>query len=277
MNLKTLSYNLMDNLKVGFIGFGNMGRAIASGLLRKKLLSKEDILVSVKSSQHKEKLQKEGFNVLSPQEVVDKSSVVFLAVKPFAVKEVLNLIKDKFNSEKLLITVVAGLPISLYEKILGEDKKIVRTMPNVNVAVGRGLWGVSYNAHIGEEDKTLVKKLLEATGKVFEIDESLMDAFTALAGSGPAFVAEIIDAFALAGVKLGFSRKQALEIAMETFIGTLTYLQRKNIHPLQFRDTITSPAGTTIYGISKLNSLGIKGGLIEVIEEAYKRSKELGK
>jgi pyrroline-5-carboxylate reductase len=267
----------MDKVKVGFIGFGNMGRAIAAGLLRKKLLSKEDILVSVKSSQHKEKLQKEGFNVLSPEEIVEKSSVVFLAVKPFAVKDVLNLIKDRFNSEKLLITVVAGLPISFYEEILGKDKKIVRTMPNVNVAVGKGLWGVSYNPNIGEEDRSLVRRLLEATGRVFEIDENFIDAFTALAGSGPAFVAEIIDAFTLGGVKLGFSRKEALEIALETFLGTITYLQRKNIHPIQFRDTITSPAGTTIYGISKLNSLGIKGALIEVIEEAYKRSKELGK
>ena len=125
------------------------------------------------------------------------------------------------------------------------------------------------------EEREGIKKLLALTGEVFEIDESLMDAITALAGSGPAFVAEIIDAYTMAGVKLGFKPQEALKLALQTFLGTLELLREENTHPSVFRDKVTSPAGTTVYGLHLLNERGLKGHLISAIEEAYKRAREL--
>ena len=260
---------------VGFIGFGNMARAIAEGLIRAGF-PKEKILASVRSERSKEKLQKEGFKVLPPEEVIEKSDFLFLATKPKDLPAAVEPFKEHpKKGEKVFISVAAGVPLRKLKDLLGEDSKIVRTMPNVNVAVGKGVWGVAFSENLTPAERQTVKELLEKTGLVVELEESLMDAITALAGSGPAFIAEIIDAFAEAGVKLGFKYPDALKIALYTFTGTLQLMEERNEHPILLRDKVTSPAGTTIYGLSKLHSEGIKGKLIEVVEEAYKRAKGL--
>ena len=260
---------------VGFIGFGNMARAIAEGLIRAGF-PKENILASVRSERSREKLQKEGFKVLPPEEVFEKSDFLFLATKPKDLPEAVKPFKDHpQKGEKIFISVAAGVPLQKLKDLLGEEAKIVRTMPNVNVAVGKGVWGVAFSEKLTPAQRQTVKELLEKTGLVVELEESLMDAITALAGSGPAFIAEIIDAFAEAGVKLGFKYLDALKIALYTFTGTLQLMEERNEHPILLRDKVTSPAGTTIYGLSKLHSEGIKGKLIEVVEEAYKRAKGL--
>jgi len=250
-----------------------MGRAIAEALINSKKVKKEDILVSVKSEESKEKLKREGFKVLPTGEVIKNSDIVFLAVKPNQVKEILERYRSLFGG-KTLITVVAGLPISFYEDILGNEKvEIIRTMPNVNVRYGYGVVGVSFSE--GVKDKEKVLELLKPLGLVLEVEERLMDALTALAGSGPAFVAEILDAYAEAGVKLGFKYGEALKIALYTFLGTIKNLMEKKLHPILLRDQVTSPGGTTIAGLSTLNEEALKGKLIKVIESAYNRSREL--
>ena len=252
-----------------------MARAIAEGLTRAGF-PKENILASVRSEKSREKLQKEGYRVLTPKEVFEKSKYLFLATKPKDLPKAVEGFKDyPQKGEKVFISVAAGVSLQKLKELLGEDAKIVRTMPNVNVAVGKGVWGVAFSENITPAERETVKKLLEKTGLVVEIDESLMDAITALAGSAPAFIAEIVDAFAEAGVKLGFKYPEALKIALYAFMGTLQFMEEKNEHPILLRDKVTSPAGTTIYGLSKLHSEGIKGKLIEVIEEAYKRARGL--
>lgn len=258
--------------KVGFIGFGNMGRAIAEGLIRSGHYKRENFLVSVKSEESKQKLEGEGFKVETNEGVVKNSEILFLAVKPKDLKKVLEEIKP-FLGNKPLISVAAGVPLKTYLEVLGESAKAVRSMPNLNVKIGKGIWGITFAPAFGGEEREEIKKFLSLTGEVLEVDESLIDAITALAGSGPAFVAEIIDAYAQAGVKLGFKHNEALKIALQTFLGTLELLKEENIHPSMFRDKITSPAGTTIYGLHLLNEKGIKGNLISVVEAAYKRAK----
>jgi len=261
--------------KVGFIGFGNMGRAIAEGLLRAGF-PKENLFVSVRSSESGEKLQREGFQVLTPEGVLEKSDLLFLATKPKDLPKAVGFIKEHpLKGEKIFVSVAAGVPLKRLKELLGEGAKIVRTMPNVNVSVGKGVWGVAFSEELTPAEREEVKKLLEKTGVAVEVDESLMDAITALAGSGPAFVAEIIDAFATAGVKLGFKYPEALKIALYTFMGTLQLMEERGEHPVLLRDRVTSPAGTTVYGLSRLHSEGIKGKLVEVVEEAYRRAKEL--
>ena len=140
---------------LGFVGFGNMGRAIAEALINSKKVKKEDILVSVKSEESKEKLKREGFKVLPTEEVIKNSDIVFLAVKPNQVREILEKYRSLFGG-KTLITVVAGLPISFYEDILGNEKvEIIRTMPNVNVRYGYGVVGVSFSESVKDKEKVL--------------------------------------------------------------------------------------------------------------------------
>ncbi len=260
-------------MRVGFVGFGNMGRAIAEGLLLSGKFSKENLLVSVKSESSKENLKKEGFRVLNPKEVVKKSDVLLLAVKPKDLPKVAEEISD-LTEGKILISVLAGVELRKLESAFPKAK-VVRTMPNINAAVGKGVWGIAFGKGLTEKDKEEVKELLGLTGLVLEVDEGLMDAITALAGSGPAFVAEIIDAFAEAGVKLGFKYTDALKIVLYTVGGTVETLLRKGEHPILFRDRITSPGGTTVYGLSVLQK-GLKGGIIEAVEAAHRRAKNIG-
>jgi len=261
-------------MRIGFIGFGNMARAIYEGLTKYGNFKKENFFVAVKSENSKNRLKEEGFKVLSIKGVVENSDLIFVAVKPKDAKKVLEEI-SKVLKEQILVSVMAGVSLERLENSLPSGAKVVRTMPNINVSVGKGVWGVTYGRNISKEEQKKVKEILSLTGLVLEIEEHLMDSITALAGSGPAFVSEIIDAFAQAGVKLGFPYKESLKIALYTFGGTVENLLQKEEHPIIYRDKVTSPAGTTIYGLSKLNSEGIKGKLMEALEESFRRAKGL--
>ncbi len=263
----------MEFKPLGFIGFGNMGRAIAEGLIRSGRFKKEDFFVSVRSERSKGLLSEEGWNVVSNEEVAKKSALIFVAVKPKNAENVLKPLSIYIGT-KPVVSVMAGVKLKRLEELL-PTARVVRTMPNVNVAVGVGVWGVAFSERVSEGLRKKITELLALTGLVLEIDEKLMNSITALAGSGPAFVAELLDAFALAGVKMGFKYGDALKVALYTFGGTVEYISDRSVHPAAMRDLVCSPAGTTIYGVSKLNSEGIKGKLIEVVEGAKKRADEL--
>ncbi len=258
---------------VGFIGFGNMGKAIAEGLIRSGEFSREDFLVSVRSEESRKKLTSEGWKVRAPVLVAREAAVVFVAVKPKDAEALKEL--APYLEKKPVISVMAGVSLDKLRGIFPEAY-LIRTMPNVGVAVGKGVWGISFAKDFPEGLDIEIKKLLALTGLVVDIDESLMNAITALAGSGPAFVAELIDAFAEAGVKLGFKYEQALKVALYTFAGTVELMEEKNLHPALMRDKVTSPAGTTIYGLSVLNAEGVKGKVMKAVEEAKNRADQLG-
>ncbi len=260
-------------MKIGFIGFGNMGKAIAEGLLRSGRFTKGDFFVSVAREESKKRLTAEGWKVLPSEEIARKSDLLFLAVKPKDGERVLKKLREHLGG-KVLVSVLAG--VSLEKLNLWSPNSLnVRTMPNVNVSVSKGVWGVSFPEGFPEDKKRMVLGILELTGLVLEIDESLMNALTALAGSGPAFVAELLDTFAQAGVKLGFKYPDALKIALYTFGGTVEKLLNEGKHPAILRDSVTSPGGTTAYGLSVLNEEAIKGKLIKVFEAAKRRADEL--
>ncbi|NPB05424.1 MAG: pyrroline-5-carboxylate reductase [Aquificae bacterium] len=261
-------------MKVGFWGFGNMGRAVARGLERAGV-GRENFIVSVKSKTSKEKLLKEGYSVLPLEGVALASDVLFLAVKPKDLFEVAKAAAP-YARGKLLVSLLAGTDLETLKRAFPQAK-VVRTMPNLAVSVGKGLWGVTFSPDLSEEEKRKVVDLLSKTGKVFELEESLMDAFTALAGSGPAFAAELLDALAQGGVKLGFKYQTALEAVLALFEGTVALLKEEGLHPALLRDRVSSPAGTTVYGLSVLYSKAVKGALMEALEAAAKRAKELKK
>ncbi|HIE59172.1 MAG TPA: pyrroline-5-carboxylate reductase [Persephonella sp.] len=261
--------------KVGIIGIGNMGEAILKGILSNTNISSDEIIVSDKN--------KERINYIvnkysvagtdNNERLVKLSDIVFLTTKPKDMEKVLSPIENSFDN-RVLISVLAGVKIDKIKKF-AKKAKIVRIMPNTPAIVGESATGVSFDNTFSEEEKENVLKLLNAFGKSIVVEEELMDAITGLSGSGPAYVLTFIDSLAQGGVKQGLSYQQALELATQTVFGTAKMLLEIKEHPSVLRDKVTSPAGTTIYGLHELEKGKLKDTVINAIELATKRSKEL--
>ncbi|MEZ0323726.1 MAG: pyrroline-5-carboxylate reductase [Hydrogenothermaceae bacterium] len=261
--------------KIGIIGIGNMGQAILEGLIKRTVIKNTDIIIY---DLDKEKVKDivEKYEVASASDVgylVNLSEIVFIAVKPKDFESAIKSALNYFNEDKTVISVMAGVSVNKIKSLI-KNSKIVRTMPNTPALIGEGVIGVYFD--FGEEKlKKEIFELLSSLGEVIEIKEELMDSITGLSGSGPAYVFTFIDALAMAGVKMGFSYQDALKIATQTVLGSAKLLKETGQHPAVLRDKVTSPAGTTIYGLHKLEEKGFKDAIISAVEEATKRSKEL--
>ncbi len=264
------------NARVGFIGGGNMAEALISGFIETETVLPSKLSVSdTDTSRLKHLSETYGIKTFkSNVEIVANSDIVFLAVKPQVLSSVLNEIKNVITPAQIIISIAAGYPISKIEEIIGDDKKIVRAMPNILVKVRKGSIALCQNFRLLEDEIELVKYLFESVGSVFEVDENLMDAITGLSGSGPAFIFMVIEALADGGVKAGISRKLSLKLAAETVSGA-AQMVLEGRHPEVLKDMVTSPAGTTIEGIAALESKGMRSAFIEAVFKAYKRSKEI--
>lgn len=258
---------------VGVIGYGNMGRAFALGLAKK--LGYENI-VAYDLEEEKRKLAGEDGIPFAKELhfLLDMSDYVLIAVKPKDIKELLKKLTNLKG--KILVSIAAGVSIKDIEAVVG-DQKIIRCMPNINVLVSGGSIAYSHNHNVTEEELREFVELFSSCGVLYRIDESMMDSFTALAGSSPAYVLSFIDALALAGVREGFSYKEALDITLNTLIGTAELLKQLKGNPNEWITKITSPAGTTIEGIKKLEEKGFRGIVMECIEATTKKAKSLGK
>jgi pyrroline-5-carboxylate reductase len=261
--------------KVGIIGIGNMGEAILNGLIKNSGLKSDEIIVS--------DINQERINYIvnkysvagtdNNQRVVNLSQIIFLVVKPKDFEKTVKPLKEKFKG-KTVISVIAGLKIEKIKSFI-QEADIVRIMPNTGAFVGESATGITFDEGFPENKKEEILNLINSFGKSFVIDENLMDAFTGLAGSGPAYIFTIIDAFAQAGVKQGFSYNQALEIITQTIKGSIELLKEFSEHPCILRDKVTSPAGTTIYGLHELEKGGIRNIIINTIEKSTQRSVQL--
>ncbi len=263
--------------KIGIIGIGNMGEAILNGILKNTNIKPEQIIVSDVNSERVNFIVNK-YSVAGTdnnQRLVKLSEIIFIVVKPKDFEKLASSIKQHI-AKKILISVMAGVRIKTIKDILS-DGYIVRIMPNTAALVGESATAVAFEETFPEDKKKEVLNLINSFGKVFVIDEVLMDAFTGLAGSGPAYVFNILDAFAQAGVKQGFSYQQALDIALQTFYGSVKLLIETKEHPAVLRDKVTSPAGTTIYGLHEFEKGAFRDVIINAIESATKRSKELSK
>jgi len=264
------------NVKVGFIGGGNMAEAFINCLVNKETVIPANIHVS---DINEEKLNYLENNYgITPHKsnisVVLNSDLIFLAVKPQVMPIVLKEIADSVSQGQILISMAAGYPIKKIEEILGDDKKLVRIMPNILVKIGKGVIALTQNFRLTPEEEELVEKLLSNCGTIVKTEEKNFDAVTALSGSGPAFIFLTIEALSDAGVKIGLSRDTALKLILETIIGS-TEMVKKGEHPEVLKDKVTSPAGTTIAGLSALEEKGTRYAFIKAVEEAFKRSKEI--
>lgn len=262
--------------KIGIIGMGNMGESILKALIDRGV-KKEAVLCAETKKERTVYIEKTyGLKCAKTlTELVQKADYIVLAIKPQDSKEVVHAISPSLNDKKIVISIMAGITTSNLLSLSGTSLKIVRIMPNICVKVCEGMMGIASNPAVTKEERAKVQKMLSPLGHFVEVGEDLMDAVTALGGSGPAFFLLFLEAMIDAGVKTGLPRDKAKTISLQVIKGTLKMLEEEKIHPTVMRDMITSPGGTTIAGIATLEARAFKGSIMEAVEKACKRAKEL--
>ena len=270
---------MLSNKTIGMIGAGNMGNALIDGLLRSGATSPGQIICS-DASERQLAVARDKFKIATTTdngEVVRSSDVIIYAIKPQIMASVLKETADALDMSKLIISIAAGVPLAAIESLLKKDLRLIRVMPNVAVAVREGATAVAAGGHASKEDVKMAMAIFDSVGKsIFLKENDLMDAITGLSGSGPAYIFMIVDALADAGVKVGLSRKDALFLASQTILGSAKLLLETDAHPGQLKDSVTSPGGTAIAGLHTLEKGGLRTTLINAVEAATNRSKELG-
>jgi len=264
---------------IAFLGAGNMAEALMKGLLRAHVALPSEIICTDKRGErgpeltHKYGVRFEKENLAA----VRAASIVVLSVKPQAMNKLLEEIKPGLDESKLVISIAAGVPIEAIERKVGHGVRIIRTMPNTPALVGAGATALAPGEHATEADLAQAKALFEAVGMAVVVEEPLLDAVTGLSGSGPAYIFLIIEALADGGVKAGLARDQAQELAAQTVLGSAKLLIETGEHPGRLKDQVTSPGGTAIAGLHTLEAGGLRTTLMDAVESASNRSRELGK
>jgi pyrroline-5-carboxylate reductase len=262
-------------IKLGAIGGGVMGEAIISRLLTQGTYHSDEIIVSEPTLQRREFLQQQyGVQVTDDNNLAAKAPVLLLAIKPQVFDRVVEALNHP-NPTQLVISILAGVDTVRLERAF-PNQPVVRAMPNTPATVGAGMTAIAAGNCIQPQDLALATKIFQAVGEVVTVPESLMDAVTGLSGSGPAYVAIAIEALADGGVAAGLPRAIADQLALQTVIGTAQLLNESGLHPAQLKDRVTSPGGTTIAGVTKLEQAGFRSALIEAVIAAARRSRELG-
>ncbi len=259
--------------ELGIVGGGVMAEAIISRLLAVGLYQAEAVVVSDPVVARRDFLhQNYGVTVTdNNQEVVEAASIV-LAVKPQALRSAVSDLN--VAADKLIVSILAG--VSLYQlEGFFPQQSIIRTMPNTPATVGAGMTAIAGNERVTDAQYALVSKIFQAVGKVVRVAESQLDAVTGLSGSGPAYVALMVEALADGGVAAGLPRSMAQELALQTVLGTAQLLDQQQLHPAICKDRVTSPGGTTIAGIRELEKGGFRSTIIEAVMAAANRSQEL--
>lgn len=268
----------MLNKKIAFLGTGNMAEALIKGLLRSGMAKPEEIIASFRRSERMEEFKK-GYPVTTTTDNVQATQdadVVVLAVKPQAMGKLLLQIAPAVDRSKLIVSVAAGVPIAAIERKLGAGARIVRSMPNTPSLVGTGACAIAPGEHATSEDLDTASAIFQSVGITTVVEENLLDAVTGLSGSGPAYVFLMIEALSDAGVKVGLPRYTALKLAAQTVLGSAKLLIETGQHPGHLKDQVTSPGGTAIAGLHTLEAGGLRTTLINAVEAATKRARELG-
>ncbi|MBX7180922.1 MAG: pyrroline-5-carboxylate reductase [Bacteroidia bacterium] len=256
---------------LSIIGGGNLGTAIAEGLLSSGFLKPEQICITKRSVQTLDYLKAKGVKVSSDnKEALAFGNYIILAVKPFQVKEILSEIRSDLNQKHTLISVVTGVWVKDIEEVIGSGFTVFRAMPNTAIAIQESMTCIS--AHQASEFQTkYVTQLFEKLGKVVFIEEKLMDAATVLAACGTAYAMRFIRANIQGGIEIGFSAQTASLIAAQTVKGAAELLLQRNTHPEQEIDKVTTPKGCTIAGLNEMEHQGFSSSLIKGIVTSYRK------
>lgn len=267
--------------KFGMIGGGVMGEALLSRLIAQQLYSAEEVLVS-EPLPHRRHLLAQQYNVqvtTDNRAAAAATEVLLLAIKPQAFEVIAKDLADYPRTAEavlpVVISILAGVPLSQLEAAFPQ-LPVVRAMPNTPATVGAGITAIAPGKHTSDHHLEQARRIFQAVGEVVQVPDQLMDAVTGLSGSGPGYVAIMIESLTDGGVAAGLPRTTARQLALQTVLGTAQLLQASGMHPAELKDRVTSPGGTTIAGIVELERSGFRSAVIEAVVAASRRSKELG-
>jgi pyrroline-5-carboxylate reductase len=264
------------NGRLAILGCGKLGESILGGLLSAGG-GPDGVVVTSRRAERAAELR-ERFGVAattSNAEAVAGAALVVLAVKPQDFEPLLAEVGPLLTPEQTVLSVAAAIPTAAIERHIASGVPVVRAMPNAPATVHEGIAGLCGGAHAGDEDLARAEDVLMYLGPVVRVPESYMDAVTAVSGSGPAYFALLAEAMIEAGILLGLSREVTTQLVVQTMLGTAKLLRDEHIHPVELREIVTSPGGTTISAIRELEQAGVRAAFLNAIQAAMERSREL--
>jgi pyrroline-5-carboxylate reductase len=263
-------------MRIAILGAGRIGESLIAGL---RSSDWADIVATSRREERATELR-ERYGVeasTSNADAIKGADVVVLAVKPQDIEALLGEVGHLLLAEQTVLSIAAAIPTGSIERHLGPDVPVVRAMPNTPATVHEGIAGMCPGRHAGREQLDRAGTVLRAVGDVVEVSEAAMDAITAVSGSGPAYFALLAEAMIDAGLLLGLSREISTKLVVQTMLGTAHLLRDENMHPVELREMVTSPGGTTIRAIRELENAGVRAAFMNAINAAMERSKELAR
>ena len=266
------------NNTIGFIGAGNMGGAIIKGLLSGGTRSSSDVIICDPRENILQELTKAfpGIQTDTDNAKAAGASILILAVKPQVYQAVIQEIREQVKPETIVVTIAAGLTLKKVSGWFGEKRKIVRTMPNTPALISEGMTALCPGTEVAEGELRAVQDIFNAVGKTVVLPEHLMDAYTSLAGSSPAWVFMFLEALADGAVKDGIPRALAYEIASQAVIGSARLVAQSGKHPAVLKDEVCSPGGITIEAVATLEEAGFRSAIIRAVSDCTAKAGELG-
>ena len=254
-------------MKLGFIGCGNMAKAMLGGILKNEICAKEDVIATAKSEASRENARNTyGIQVTADNiEAAKSADVLVLAVKPIFYEEVIHEIKDAVDEKKIIISIAPGKTLAWLKEQFGKKVKLVRCMPNTPALVGEGMTGVCCNEEVSDAEMQDVLKILESCGKAEMLPERLIDVVVSVSGSSPADAA----------VADGMPRAQAYRFAAQAVLGSAKMVLETGKHPGELKDMVCSPGGTTIEAVRVLEEKGMRSAVIEAMKACVKKGREM--
>lgn len=264
-------------MKIGFIGCGNMAKAMMKGIVSSKLIKGEEIIAADISMIMLEKAKEEmGINITTSNiEVAEVSEVLVLAVKPQYYTAVINEIKDVINENAMVVSIAPGQTLERLHNAFGKRVKLVRTMPNTPAMVLEGMTAACKNEYVTQEEMEYVCMLLDSFGKSAIVQEYMMDAVVAVSGSSPAYVYMFIEALADGACRGGLPRDMAYKFAAQAVLGSAKMVLETGIHPGALKDMVCSPGGTTIEAVAALEQFGFRSAVMEAMKTCENKAKEM--
>jgi len=267
----------LNDMKLGFIGAGNMGSAILNGILKKGYLSPDEIAITDKVSANCAKFAAQGVCVMQDNKLLAEAcECILLAIKPVYTAQVIEEIFEQLKG-KFVISIVAGWNYDMLDRALPKETRFVRVMPNTPLAVCEGMSLISEKCRCSSEEFVFAQEVFSAAGKVAKVEDHVFVAATSINGCGPAFVYQFIEALADGGVRYGVPRAMAYELASQTLIGAAKMVQETGEHPGRLKDAVCSPGGTTIEGVYALEKGGMRAAVMEALGATIEKTMKISK